>query len=267
MSRPTVIFATFLAPTLYKTYQNVVEYIEEVTGIPTFLLCSESLDDFAHGLIDAGFICGLAYVHLSRQIPLPVEVVAAPILKGDRYQQNPCYFSDIVVRQDSAIRRFEDLYGGTWAYNEKASHSGYNLIQYSLLEQNVSLEGFAQTIETGSHLQSLRPVLQGKADATAIDSHLLDVILRNRPEVAEAVRIIGSFGPSTIPPVVVSTSLPRELRREIQQALLTMHLNRFFSQRLDDGLIERFTHVTDEHYHDIRIMYSKVQENTSRLCS
>lgn len=260
MSKPTVIFATFLAPTLYKTYQHIVEYVEEAIRIPTFLIRGESLDDFAYGSIDAGFICGLEYTHLSQQVPSPVELIAAPILKGERYRQSPRYFSDIVVRKNSPATVLEDLYGCTWAYNEKASHSGYNLVQYSLLEQGKSLEQFAQTIETGSHAQSLRLVLEGKADAAAIDSHMLDVILRNRPEVAEAVRIIGSFGPSTIPPVVASTRLPLPLREKIRDTFLTMHLDGSFAQRLDDGLIERFTAITDEHYHDIRTIHKKVQE-------
>jgi len=265
MSRPTVIFATFLAPTLYKTYRHIVEYVEEATGIPTFLIRGESLDDFAYGSIDAGFICGLAYTHLSQQVPSPVELVAAPILKGERYQQSPLYFSDIVVRKDSPANALEDLYGCTWAYNEKTSHSGYNLVQYSLLEQGRSLEQFAQTIETGSHGQSLRLVLEGKADAAAIDSHMLDVILRNRPEIAAAVRIIGAFGPSTIPPVVVSTRLPRSLREKLREAFLTMHLDGPVAQRLDDGLIERFTDISDEQYHNIHAMYRKVQENVAGL--
>ncbi|HEY7417886.1 MAG TPA: PhnD/SsuA/transferrin family substrate-binding protein [Ktedonobacteraceae bacterium] len=259
MSKPTVIFATFLAPALYKTYQHIVEYIEEALSIPTFLIPGESLDDFAYGSIDAGFICGLVYTRLSQQIPSPVELVAAPILKGERYQQSPLYFSDIVVRKDSPANMLADLYGCTWAYNEKASHSGYNLVQYSLLEQGKSLEQFAQTVETGSHAQSLRLILEGKADAAAIDSYMLDVILRNRPEIAEAVRIIGSFGPSTIPPVVASTRLPRPLRKKIRETFLTMHQDRLFAQRLDDGLIERFVPITDEHYHNIRTMHKKVQ--------
>src|SRR5436190_9495156 len=104
MSRQTLIFANFLAPALYKTYQSIIEYVERIIDIPTFLLNGESPDDFAEGFIDAGFICGLTYVHLARQAPSPVELVAAPILKGVRYQQRPWYFSDIVVRVDSDIR-------------------------------------------------------------------------------------------------------------------------------------------------------------------
>jgi phosphonate transport system substrate-binding protein len=261
MSGQTLIFANFLAPALYKTYQYIVEYVERSIAIPTILLNGESPNDFAEGFIDAGFICGLTYVHLARQVPAPVELIAAPILKGTRYQQRPWYFSDIVVRADSDIRTLEDLRDRTWAYNEKPSHSGYNLVQYMLLEQGERLETFAKTIETGSHAQSLRMVVDGMVDAAAIDSHMLDMVLRNRPDVAQTVRIVDSFGPSTIPPVVVSTHVPDAVKSKLCEAFLTMHEDRVLAQQLDLGLIERFTPISDEHYHDIRAMYHKVQQS------
>ncbi len=260
MSRQTLIFANFLAPALYKTYQSITEYIERTINIPTFLLNGESPNDFAEGFIDAGFICGLAYVHLARQVPAPVEPIVAPILKGTRYQQRPWYFSDIVVRAESTIHTLEELRDCTWAYNEKSSHSGYNLVQYMLLEQGEQLETFAHTVETGSHAQSLRMVVEGSVDAAAIDSHMLDMVLRNRPDIARRVRIIDSFGPSTVPPVVVSAHVPLAVRRKLREAFLAMHEDRVLAQQLDHGLIERFTPISDEHYHDIRAMYQRVQQ-------
>ena len=65
MSKPTLIFATFLAPVLYKTWLYITEYVERYVGIPTFLLPGEHLEDFAAGHIDAGFISGLSYVHFA----------------------------------------------------------------------------------------------------------------------------------------------------------------------------------------------------------
>lgn len=261
MSRQTLIFANFLAPALYKTYQSIVEYVERAIDIPTFLLHGESPNDFAEGFIDAGFICGLTYVQLAHQSPAPVELLAAPILKGTRYQQRPWYFSDIVVRADSAIRTLAELRGRTWAYNEKSSHSGYNLVQYMLLEQGERLETFAQTVETGSHAQSLRMVVEGQVDVAAVDSHMLDMVLRNRPDIARAVRILDSFGPSTIPPVVVSAQVPDAVKSRLREAFLTMHEDRILAQQLDLGLIERFAPISDAHYQDIRAMYQKVQQS------
>jgi phosphate/phosphite/phosphonate ABC transporter binding protein len=261
MSRQALVFANFLAPTLYKTYQSIVEYVEHTIDIPTYLLNGESLNDFAEGFIDAGFICGLAYVHLARQSPSPVELIAAPILTGTRYQQRPWYFSDIVVHAGSDIRTFEELRGRTWAYNEKPSHSGYNIVQYMLLERGERLETFAKTIETGSHAQSLHMVVEGMVDAAAVDSHMLDMVLRNRPDVAQSVRIVDSFGPSTIPPVVVSSHVPAVVKSKLRERFLTMHEDRVLGRQLELGLIERFVPISDAQYQDIRAMDHKVQQS------
>ena len=77
----------------------------------TELVVGGSFDEFAEGQADVGFICGLPYVLLMRQEPPPVEVLAAPILEGERYGQRPIYFSDVIVRADSTLQTFADLRG------------------------------------------------------------------------------------------------------------------------------------------------------------
>ena len=53
-------------------------------------------------------------------------------MKHPRYGARPVYYSDVIVHADSSFRHFEDLRGGTWAYNEPGPHSGYNLVRYHL---------------------------------------------------------------------------------------------------------------------------------------
>jgi hypothetical protein len=101
MTQQPLIFATFLAPVLYKTCLYITEHIEQYTGIPTFLLHGESFADFAAGAIDAGFVSGLGYVYLACQQPAPVELIAVPVLQshGAGGQSSSQVFSDIVVRK------------------------------------------------------------------------------------------------------------------------------------------------------------------------
>lgn len=263
MQQQTLIFANFLAPTLHKTYQYVVDFIEQTTGIPSFLLCGESFDDFADGAIDGGFLCGLAYIHLARQQQSPVELLAAPVLHGERYHGVPCYYSDVVVHRASPFQTLADLRGRTWAYNEPGSHSGYNLVCYSLLQQGHTLSFFGRLRETGSHAQSLHCILEGIADATAIDSHLLETVFQQNPRMAAQLRVIGSLGPSTIPPVVVSSQLAPDIKASIRAALLSIHEHPLYTQQLREGRIKCFVPVQDEQYNDIRAMLTRVQNATS----
>lgn len=253
-------FANFLSPALFPTYERIVDAIARATGIPASLETGEALDDLAQGHLAGGFICGLQYVHLSRDPLAMVELSAAPLLLGERYQQ-PCYFSDIVVRCDSPLTCFADLAGCSWAYNETSSHSGYNLVYDSLLQRNLSPAYFASWRASGSHAHSLAMVARGEADATAIDSHVLAALLRDDPHLAAQVRTIGSFGPSAVPPVVVSRGLDAALRQAIREALLHMAHDPVDAEHLRHGFIERFVPVSDELYDGIRQMYERVQVN------
>ncbi len=252
-------FATFLSPIMYSTYAHIARYVGVRVGCQTTLEVGQSFEEFAEGQVDVAFICGLPYVRMTSQNTCPVELLAAPVLMGERYLHRPIYFSDVIVRSDSPYTSFDDLGGCVWAYNERVSHSGCNLVCYSLLERGKSPDYFGKTVKSGSHLRSLDMVLEGEADAAAIDSHLSD-ILRSRDELLAArLRVVDVLGPSSIPPVVVSMRLDNELKGKLQDALVTMHLDDCGARELQQGLIERFVAVRDEDYGNIRKMLEKVE--------
>ena len=256
---PAIRFATFLAPNLYCTYEHIARYVGVKVGYPTGLSVGQSLEDFVAGQVDVGFICGLPYVRLVDSPGSPVELLAAPVLQGERYQNKPVYFSDVIVRRDSPFASFDDLGGCRWAYNQRTSHSGYNLVCSSLLEQGKTLRYFGTMIETGSHQRSLQLVLEGQADAAAIDSHVLDTLLWQNKDLELQLRVIARLGPSSIPPVVVARSLDRNLKCRLQEALITMHDDPVAADGLHEGRIDHFVAVTDADYNDIRTIFARVQ--------
>ena len=250
----TIRFATYLAPNIYDTYAYIARYVGEKIGRPTTLTVGQSFDQIADGQVDVAFLCGLPYATLAESPTCPLELLAAPVLRGERYRHKPIYFSDVIVRKDSPYRSFDDLLSCAWAYNQKESHSGWKVVVYSLLKRGTTPAFFGQLIETGSHLNSIAHVLKGQADATAIDSHVLDVFLAQNLAAAAALRTIDTLGPSSIPPVVIARSIDQTLRRNIQEVLLTMHEDPDAASALHTGAIERFVTVKDEDYNDIREM-------------
>lgn len=248
----TLRFATFLSPVLYETYEYIARYVGECLGYPTTLHAAQAWEEFAEGKADVGFMCGLPYARLSSLASSPVELLVAPVVQRPRYQGRPMYFSDVIVRCDSPYTALEHLQGRVWAYNERASHSGYNIVHHCLLQRGKRLPFFGEMLETGAHLRSLQAVLEGRADGTAIDSHVLDVWRLQHPALAEQLRVIDMFGPSPIPPVVAATRLDDALKRRIQEILVTMHLNPQAASQLQYGLIERFVVVSDVDYEEIR---------------
>jgi phosphonate transport system substrate-binding protein len=103
----------------------VVEFVDNIPWQER-----ESL--FDRGDIQVLWICGLPYVRKSDLGEPPLDLLAAPVAEGDRYENKPLYFSDIVVHRDSEFHAFADLRGASWAYNESRSHSGYNVIRHYL---------------------------------------------------------------------------------------------------------------------------------------
>lgn len=193
-------------------------------------------------------------MQLARQQPAPVEPVAAPVLQGARYRGQPIYFSDVVVHRDSPYRRFADLRGATWAYNDQDSHSGYNITRFTLMQMGETQGFFGRVTETGYHQRSIQMVADREVDASAIDSQVLAVELRDNPKLAARLHVIDSLGPSTIQPVVVSSVLPDALKSSIRDALLALDADQAARRQLAQGFVERFVAIGDEAYGDIRAM-------------
>ena len=251
-------FATFLAPNMVPVYRFLADRIANRLGRPVELVVGSSFDQFERGEVDLGVICGLPYVWLAARHPPPVEPLAAPVLAGDRYGGRPVYFSDVIVGHDSPITRLEELRGRSWAYNEPASHSGHTVTLYSLVRMGAHPGFFARVVEAGFHQRAIRLVRSGAVDAAAIDSQVLAIELRDHPELA-GLRVVGSFGPSTIQPVVAASRLPARLKDEVRELLVTLGDDPTARPALARGFIDQFTAVDDAAYDDIRAMLATIQ--------
>src|SRR3972149_9934199 len=160
---PTMLrFANFLAPNLTPFYQFVADYVARRLDCATQLINGDSFDQFAQGQAEVGFICGLPYVNLVRKNPPPVELLAAPVLQGERYQGKPIYFSDVIVYRDSPYQSFTELRGCRWSYNDPDSQSGYGITRYWLARMGERHGFFGEVVEAGYHQKSIRLVAAGK---------------------------------------------------------------------------------------------------------
>lgn len=260
ISREPLRFATFLAPNMLGVYRSVADYVGEKLGLQTELTVGYSFGQFATGEADVGFLCGLPYVQLARQPRAPVELLAAPVLEGERYRGKPIYFSDVIVRADSPYRSFRDLRGRSWAYNDPDSHSGYNVTRYQLVSMGETDGFFERVVEAGSHQRSIRMVCGGEVDAAAIDSQVLAVELRDLPDLRERLKVIDTLGPAGIQPVVAASRLPDRLKAEVGAALLSMGDDPAARVHLAPGFVERFVPVTDDDYDDVRAMLTAAED-------
>jgi phosphonate transport system substrate-binding protein len=252
-------FVTFLAPNMAPVYRFLADRIGQRLGRRVELVVGRSFDQFERGEVDLGVICGLPYVWLAARQPPLVEPLAVPVLAGDRYGGRPIYYSDVIVRHDSPIIRLEELEGRSWAYNEPASHSGHTITLYSLVQRGIRPGFLGRVVEAGFHQRAIRLVATGAVDAAAIDSQVLAIERRDHPQLADRLRIIDTFGPSTIQPVVAARRLSTRLKDEVREVLVTLAGDPAARPVLDYGLIDRFTPIGDGAYDDIRTMLATIE--------
>ena len=247
-------FGTFLAPNMMPVYQAITDEIGTQLGMSTELVVETDYENCRNDINDVCFVCSLPYITFERQGIVPAIPIAAPVLEGDRYQGKPIYFSDVIVHRDSGLRSFADLRGRSWAYNEPLSHSGYGMTRYHLLTLGETNGFFGEVIEAGFHEKSVRMVRDRAVDASAIDSQVLEIELRDNPDLAESLVVIDSLGPSTIQPVAVSKRFSTDFHDAVRGILFGLHRDPELKSILHYGMVERFVPVGPETYDDIRRM-------------
>ncbi len=242
-------FASFLAPNVWPVYEFIAVTVGRHLGCKTRLIRGSSPGQFEAGEIDVAFLCSPPYLRLAA-LGL-VEAMAAPVLKGSRYGGKPVYFSDVVVRADSPFQNFEDLHGSRWSFNDVASYSGYFAPLVHLAQMGETPAFFSEWIDAGSHEASVRLILSGEVDASAIDSQVLAIEAR-RSEIAAGLRTISALGPAPIQPVVIASRLPTALKDAVRESLLRLHSGASGRQALAGGLVEQFVPVNEATYEPVR---------------
>lgn len=196
----------------------------------------------------------------SRRRSAAYEPIAAPVLRGDRYGGRPVYFSDVIVRNGVEAGSFADLKGASFAYNEPSSHSGYGIVRYTLVTMGETRGFFGRLVESTAHKESIALVARGEVDASAIDSQVLALELRDNPGLEHRIHVIDALGPSTVQPVVCVDSVPPEIREEVRSVFLGMGTDASSRAFLEDGLIERFVRAGPDSYDDIRSMVQACED-------
>lgn len=270
-----VVTDAFVAEDGLPIYTRIADYLSDQTGHRVSTLSGLSYKEasllLSRGIVQVGFICGLPYVRGKEHGAL--ELVATPAMKGPGqgfsdvpgYAEVPGrYFSYTIVHKDSALASWQDLRGKRYVYNDQHSNSGYNMPRYKLIQLGAgSWEAWFSEVDlSGSHEESIRLVARGLADASSVDSLVLDYERAHGNPDALNVRVIEALFPggSGAPPVVVSADTPQAQVTALREALLTMHQDRRGRAILDEALIERFLPPDDHNYDDIRNMMAASRE-------
>lgn len=145
------------------------------------------------GSVDAAWICGYPFLqHRSRLVLLGV-----PIWRG-----RPVYQSYLILRDDDGATELEELRGGTHAFSDPDSNSGYLVTASDLARMGETPERFfGRTVYTYGHRNVVRAVAGGLTRSGSVDGYVWETLTQVEPSLTKRTRVLKASEWLGFPPI------------------------------------------------------------------
>ncbi len=233
----------------YSAYAQLLDYIAQKTGHPTVLQQTGSYskvnDLLAQEQIDVAILCSGGYINAYNEIA--VTPLVAPVVNGQ-----PLYYSYILVRSNSGIKKFEDLQGHSFAFGDPLSLTGtlYPKSRIASLGYQPN-KFFSNIITTNNHDNSIKALMNGVVDGVAVDSFIYEYMKNRDPSSVAGLDVIEKSPPFGSPPIVTRRGMPKELRDQLLSVLTGMDQDPQGAQILSQMGIEKFIPVDKSLYDSV----------------
>lgn len=203
-TRPAFAGATFrlgLTPVFLDNNALVIESIQKALeaslGVAVELEQRRTYKEVTglllEGAVDAAWLCGYPYLQHSDTLAL----VAAPLWRG-----RPLYQSYLIAGADELAESLEDLRGGTHAFSDPDSNSGYLVTVSDLARMGETPDKFfGRTIYTYGHRNVVRAVADGLVASGSVDGYVWEVLTTEEPRLTERTRVVAKSEWLGFPPV------------------------------------------------------------------
>ena len=202
-------------------------------------------------------LCGLPF---AQRVPKPT-LVAAPVPSPARYQGQPVYFTDIVVRADAPQQTLEGTFGGVIGYTLADSMSGCVALRCHLAGFRTPQRPRLYRKTVGGFVNArhvIEALAAGAIDAGPLDSYYHDLLKRNDPGFAAQVRLVASTAAMPIPPLVATAALSKAELSRLQSALLAVSNSPELAAVLERLQLSGFAQVEPENYDVLADMARRV---------
>ncbi|MBN1500603.1 MAG: phosphate/phosphite/phosphonate ABC transporter substrate-binding protein [Spirochaetes bacterium] len=226
---------------------KLADYLRKKTGyyfMPVIPVSySDVLDSFSDNKADAAFLESIAYVSINEKSGL------TPVLKllhNDRSAERGL----ILISSKSRIKNIHDISGKIVAYNHRLSASGYLFASYMFKKDNIVP---AYEIFTGSDLNSIEKLLDGKIDSACVSENTWNDLLKKNSSINSKIKVLEytDYIPNEV--FCFRKSFSTQMNSEIVTAL-TEYYKKASGQKLLKELfsIDGFTIAADEDYDGVR---------------
>lgn len=155
---------------------------QEVTGL------------LLEGAVDAAWLCGYPFLQHEDNLAL----LGVPIWRGE-----PLYQSYLIVRADDPASSLPDLRGGTHAYSDPDSNSGWLVTASDIVRMGERPEAyFNRTLFAYGHRNVARSVAGGLTRSGSIDGYVWEALAQVEPELTARTKVIGRSEKLGFPPFV-----------------------------------------------------------------
>jgi phosphonate transport system substrate-binding protein len=227
---------------MYRRLTPLTKYLSEALKRPVTLKLSpnmsSAIDEVANGSVELAYLTPVAY--LKAHTNGGAQLVVKTVTDGQASFQLM-----IVVRQDSSIKRIEDLKGKSFAFGDKAA-----ILQRAVVVgAGMPLEKLGEYKFIGHYDNIAKGVASGDFEAGI----LKDTTAKDWQ--SKGLRILYSSPP--LPPynIVASSNVDAKLLKQIRQAFLDLNVNnptqKSVIQALDDEY-DGFAPTSDAEYDVVR---------------
>ncbi|WP_305986943.1 phosphate/phosphite/phosphonate ABC transporter substrate-binding protein [Roseibium sp. MMSF_3544] len=199
--------------------------------------------------------CGYPLTHGLRGL---VRLVGVP-----HYAAEGCiggrYCSQLVVAGESSFKTLADLRGQRAAYNGSDSQSGMNAFRHSVAPLAGGAPFFCEVLKSGSHLQSMKAVAEGRADIASVDAVCWHLAKNELPDLTASLRPIGQTASATGLPLITSLRFSQEDTSKIADAVERVFHSPLTADCRDRLGICGFSRPTLNDYADILLMEQEAE--------
>ncbi|MBZ4690596.1 MAG: phosphate/phosphonate transporter [Cereibacter sp.] len=155
---------------------------QEVTGL------------LLEGGVDAAWLCGFPYL----QHEAALGLLGAPVWRGA-----PLYRSYLITAAEDVASSLTDLRGGTHAFSDPDSNSGWLVTASDLVRLGERSETFFErTLFTYGHRNVVRAVAGGLTRSGSVDGYVWEALAKVEPRLTARTKVIARSEELGFPPFV-----------------------------------------------------------------
>lgn len=153
-----------------RIYIPLLKYLEHETGRRFRIKFSEryedTVEDLGKGATHFASLGALSYLIGKEKYGVKY------LVSGANEKGNTTYHSVIFTAPSSSVQSLQDIKGKCFAFGSQMSTQGYLIPRKMLEEEGITLNDLHRFIYAGSHLDTVKSVLNGECDAGAIQDTL-----------------------------------------------------------------------------------------------